>query len=276
MISVFGPTGFIGSNFSALYKVNSIPKQSNTPVINTDVLYFISTTHNYHVFDKPFLDIDTNLIKLVSVLEEFKKNCPDNTFTFISSCFVYGDTEYPASEETVCNPKGFYSITKYAAEKLLISYCETFGLKYNILRLCNVYGENATGVSKKRNALQFMTSQIIKNQDVELYDNGENIRDFMHVEDVCRAIRLCMYNSQHRVVNIGSGVGHSFRPLMQYVKDKVGSTSKLVDINPPHFHKVVQVKDIYFDISKLKSLGFQPEISIHDGLDRIIKKEVTQ
>ena len=211
MISVFGSTGFIGSKFSSMYNIENIPRESNCPVENTDVLYLISTTHNYHVFDKPFLDIDTNLIKLVSVLEEFKRKCPNNTFTFISSCFVYGDTDYPAAEETNCNPKGFYSITKHAAEKLLISYCETFGLKYNILRLCNVYGENATGVSKKRNALQFMSRQIINNQDVQLYDNGENIRDFMHVEDVCRAIKLCMYNSRYKIVNIGSGIPYKFR-----------------------------------------------------------------
>ena len=60
---------------------------------------------------------------------------------------------------------------------------------------------------------------------------------------------------------------------MQYVKDKVGSKSNLISVDPPHFHKVVQVKDICFDISKLISLGFKQDISIYQGLDRIISKE---
>ena len=160
-LSVFGSSGFIGRNFVSKYDSHKIPRECNTPIEDTDILYLISTTHNYHVFDNPFLDIETNLTKLVSVLQEFRRHCARRTFNFISSCFVYGDTEYPAKETTVCNPKGFYSITKLAAERLIISYCETFNLNYRILRLCNVYGEHATGVSKKRNALQFMVQQLI-------------------------------------------------------------------------------------------------------------------
>ena len=94
---------------------------------------------------------------------------------FISSCFVYGDTVYPAREDTVCNPKGFYSITKLAAERMLISYCETFNLKYRILRLCSVYGEDATDVSKKE--MPYNIFVIINDEEVSLYDDGQNKRD---------------------------------------------------------------------------------------------------
>lgn len=274
-LSIFGSSGFIGSHFVSKYPSYEIARDVNSPIEDTDILYLISTTHNYHVFDNPFLDIETNLIKLVSVLQEFKNKCPTRIFNFISSCFVYGDTEYPAKETTVCNPKGFYSITKLAAERLLISYCETFNLNYRILRLCNVYGERATGVSKKRNALQFMVDQLINEETVELYDNGNNKRDFMHVEDVCDAINLCLTKSQQNdIINIGSGEPQEFRPLIEYAKNKIQSKSLIKDIDPPHFHKVVQVKDIYFDVSKLKKLGFNPKISIYEGIDRIIKEKL--
>ena len=274
-LSVFGSSGFIGSNFVSKYDSHKIPRECNTPIEDTDILYLISTTHNYHVFDNPFLDIETNLTKLVSVLQEFRRHCARRTFNFISSCFVYGDTEYPAKETTVCNPKGFYSITKLAAERLVVSYCETFNLNYRILRLCNVYGENATGVSKKRNALQFMVDQVTNQDTVELYDNGDNKRDFMHVEDVCDAIKLCLTKGeQNDIINIGSGKPQEFRPLIEYVKDKTKSSSYIKNVDPPHFHKVVQVKDIYFDVSKLTNLGFKPRISIYEGIDRIIKEKL--
>ncbi len=274
-LSVFGSSGFIGSHFVSKYDSYKIPRECNTPIEDTDILYLISTTHNYHVFDNPFLDIETNLTKLVSVLQEFKKHCTNKTFNFISSCFVYGDTEYPAKETTVCNPKGFYSITKLAAERLIVSYCETFNLNYRILRLCNVYGENATGVSKKRNALQYMVHQLINQDTVELYDNGDNKRDFMHVEDVCDAIKLCLTKGEKNdTINIGSGKPQEFRPLIEYVKDKIKSSSYIKNVDPPHFHKVVQVKDIYFDVSKLTNLGFKPTICIYEGIDRIIKEQL--
>ena len=87
-LSVFGSSGFIGSRFISKYPSYEIARDSNSPIEDTDILYLISTTHNYHVFDKPFLDIETNLIKLVSVLQEFKNKCPNRIFNFISSCFV--------------------------------------------------------------------------------------------------------------------------------------------------------------------------------------------
>tara|TARA_R110000824_G_scaffold374242_1_gene564741 strand:+ start:806 stop:1597 length:792 start_codon:yes stop_codon:yes gene_type:complete len=257
-----------------MYDVYSIDREDNSPIENTDVLYFISTTHNYHVFDDPFLDVNTNLVKLISVLEKFKDTCKGRTFNFISSWFVYGDTDFPAKEDSVCNPKGFYSITKQAAERIVASYCETFELPYTILRLCNVYGESATGVSKKRNALQYMIKRIIDEEEIGLYDDGQNVRDFMHVEDVCRAINLCIKKAgSGSVINIGSGIPQTFRPLMEYVKEKTSSNAPLVDVEPPHFHKTVQVRDMYLDVTKLKALGFNQQISIYNGIDRIINQE---
>ena len=61
----------------------------------------------------------------------------------------------------------------------------------------------------------------------------EKILEILYVEDVCRAIKLCMYNSRYKIVNIGSGIPYKFRTLMQYVKDKVGSKSNLISVDPP-------------------------------------------
>jgi len=273
MISVFGSTGFIGSRFSELYPEDSIriPRESRDPQSN-DILYLISTIDNYNVFTDPFLDIKTNLTLLIETLEKCKdKN--DVIFNFVSSWFVYGKTDsFPATEESICNPRGFYSITKRAAEQLLISYCETFDIKYRIFRLCNVYGETDTKVSKKRNALQFLIGELAEDRDINLYDNGENIRDFMYVDDVCRAIYLCTQKGPHNnVINIGTGRPHRFKDIMKYAKEKLGSKAKLIPMEPPNFHKVAQVKDMYLDVTKLKDLGFIEEYSIKEGIDRVVE-----
>ena len=102
-ISVYGGTGFIGGNFCHQYEdsVIKIPRDEREPK-SEQVLYLISTIHNYNVFDKPFLDIDTNLRVLIETLEECKHK--DVVFNFVSSWFVYGQTEdLPASEESNCN-----------------------------------------------------------------------------------------------------------------------------------------------------------------------------
>ena len=164
-ISVYGATGFIGSRFCDLYEkdVVKIERDCNTAE-TSDILYFISTNNNYNVFEKPYLDIETNLTKLISVLES-NRDRQDLVFNFISSWFVYGKTNcLPATEEAFCNPKGFYSITKRTAEQLLISYCETHDIKYRIFRLCNVLGESDKGVSNKKNALQNMIKKLFLNE----------------------------------------------------------------------------------------------------------------
>ena len=171
-----------------------------------------------------------------------------------------------------CNPKGFYSITKRAAEQLLISYCETFGIKYRIMRLCNVYGTADKKASKKRNALQFLTTEVVENRDINLYDAGENIRDFLHVEDVCKAMNLIVNKSSlNEIVNIGSGVPSKFIEIMNYVKEKTNSTSNFNSVDPPEFHKVVQIQDMFLDVTKLNNLGFKPKYTIRAGIDLLIK-----
>ena len=270
-ISVFGGSGFIGSNFCQLYKHNTIkiPRNKREPE-SKQILYLISTIHNYNVFDNPYIDIDTNLRVLIETLEKCKDK--DVVFNFVSSWFVYGQTDnLPACEQTSCNPKGFYSITKRAAEQLLISYCDTFDIKYRIFRLSNVYGVNATKVSIKRNALQYLCGEVVNNRDINLYNNGSDIRDFMHVDDVCAAMKLCMERSPvNEIYNIGSGIPRQFGEIMEYVRKKTESKSQFISVEPPDFHKKVQVKDMYLDTTKIRSLGFKPKKDIWRQIDKII------
>jgi len=267
-IDLFGGTGFIGSNFAELFPETYIhPREGNTPV-HDEILYMISTTHNYHVFEDIHKDVDVNLTKLLSVL----KNCDSTkTFTFISSWFVYGNTDLPATETSICRPTGFYSITKRCAEELIISYCKTFNIKYRILRLCNVYGNNDMSVSKQRNALQYILTEIKEHRPINLYNDGIFIRDYMHVTDVCRAIELCIRTSEpNQIINIGSGIPQNFRDIVDFAMKTTQSTSQINSIPPPEFHKLVQVENMYLDTTKLKSLGFEQSISIHDGIKKLL------
>jgi len=273
MISVYGSTGFIGSNFCALNssKCISIPKQDNKPQSN-NILYFISTVDNYNVYENPYLDVETNLTKLISVLQECKGQ-KDIVFNFVSSWFVYGKIQtLPATEETYCNPTGFYSITKHAAEKLLISFCETFNMNYRIFRLTNIIGKNDKKTSKKKNALQHMINCLRNNEPIKLYDGGSNIRDYMYVEDCCDAITTCLNKAPlNETINITNNEPKSIGEIINYAKQKLNSTSKIEFIEAPEFHKIVQAKDFYFDTSNLQKLGFTQTIST----DKIIKQLCT-
>ena len=268
-ISVFGGTGFIGSRFCERtgFRPLLVGRESRQP-LSDEAVYFISTTHNYHVFEDLHKDIDTNLTILVDVLKNLTPG--KSVFNFISSWFVYGETTLPATEDSVCFPKGFYSITKRAAEELLISYCQTFGIHYRILRLGNVYGKGDTGVSKKKNALQFLIERLKKGENIDLYHGGHFYRDYMHVDDVADAIDLvCSKGEVNQIYNIGSGEKILFKDVIELVRGYTNSTSPISEIDPPIFHQVVQIKDFYMKVDKLKSLGFVPKISIEQGVKEL-------
>ena len=277
--------GFIGSNYVDLYPEDVFVEDRSCVVpwpLARDVLYTISTTSNYGPINGDLnVDIDTNLGHLVSVLPNVR-----GEFNFLSSWFVYGFNNWGhhpawrAKEEHLCNPNGYYSITKYAAELLVRSHCHTAATGlikgptgYRILRLSNVIG-NDPRASKQKNAFEYLLQKVLAGQDVSVYE-GDNYRDTLHVEDVCRAINLCITDTPvndriNNVINIGRGESHRLEDLLQYAIDKTGSTSKIVRVPVPEFHKVVQVPDFFMDTAKLRGLGFEPKYSIWESIDKVI------
>lgn len=269
-VSVFGASGFVGSRFCALFPelAHAEARDAESPA-HDEILYLISTTHNYHVYEDLEIDIATNLTRLMRVLERCRTR--DFTLNFVSSWFVYGtQTELPARESAVCRPQGFYSITKKCAEDLLASFCRTFHKNYRILRLSNVYGPGDR-FSKRKNALQYMIQRLVRDEPVELYAAGTPVRDYLYVDDVCRGLELCMRSAPiGEVTNVGSGAPVRLGDLIYYCRDRLGSKSVITSIDPPEFHRTVQAHDFWLDTTRLQSLGYRPEVSIHAGLDRVM------
>lgn len=275
LINVLGGNGFVGGRFCELTPTGNLIKNEKYDynVYSNEVVYFISTVDNYNVYEDPFIDIETNLTTLIKVLETIgNKRVGELTFNFISSWFVYGNVDLPAKEDAHCDPKGFYSITKRTAEQLLISYCETFGINYRILRLCNVLGPQDTKVSKKKNALQYMINQLKNNEDINLYDGGNVYRDYMYVDDVVTAINTVIEKGDiNNIYNIGSGIPTYLNKTIELAKEKLNSQSTINTIPPAEFHNVVQTKNMVLDVTKLNELGFKPKYNINNILDTLIK-----
>ena len=273
-INVFGGTGFIGSRFCELNPGVIVNSRDDYNVQSKEVVYFISTIDNYNIHKDLFVDIDTNLTTLMKVLSTIDRNDKSTVFNFVSSWFVYGKNQNtPFKEDDLsCNPTGFYSITKRCAEQMLISFCETFDIKYRIFRLANVLGEGDQKISRKKNALQYLIKEIVHNRDVELYYGGNLLRDYIYVDDVCQAMKSCRdYGVVNQIINIGSGKPYLFSKIIRKAIEVSGSTSAIIDINPTHFHNVVQVKDSYLDTTKLNNIGYECQYDIDATIEKLVK-----
>ena len=130
-------------------------------------------------------------------------------------------------------------------------------------------GEQDQKISKKKNALQHLIKQSVLGENLELYNGGSAIRDYIYVDDVCNAIIHCIDHApENEIINIGNGKPYVLKDIISKTMTEVESSSTVVEIKPPHFHDVVQVEHSYLDITKLKSYGFESRYDI----GTIIKK----
>jgi nucleoside-diphosphate-sugar epimerase len=206
----------------------------------------------------------------METLEHCKKS--GLVFNFMSSWFVYGTHDnLPVSETAYCDPKGFYSITKRTAEQLLMSWCQTFNVKYRILRLSNIYGPGDNRASTKKNAIQHMVTQLKHHQPIQLYEGGMIYRDLLYIDDAVRAIDLVLDKGElDCIYNIGYGSPTLLRDVIDTAIYLTESKSAVTDIPTPEFHKQIQARDFWLDTTRLQLLGFKPQINLDQGLETLL------
>jgi len=135
-----------------------------------------------------------------------------------------------------------------------------------------VLGPNDKKVSKKKNALTYLINEIKQDKEIFLYDNGEFYRDYIHVSDVCYAMKLVMAKGKvNEIYNIGNGEKIMFRDVIKYAIEKAKSRSTIYPIQQPDFHKQVQVRSMYMDNSKIRSLGYSPVFTIKTIIDQLLQ-----
>ena len=115
-----------------------------------------------------------------------------------------------------------------------------------------------------------MINKLRNNETVNLYDDGAELRDIMHIKDVCLAIDLICNRGQYdQIYNISSGYSTSIRDIILKAKDKMNSSSDILSSDSSSFHKLIQTKNIFMDNSKIRSLGFEQKYFLDDILDEI-------
>ena len=223
-ISVVGSTSYIGGKFLDTFPNETCRVPSRSLDIPTNNLLFLrSTVDNYNIWDNPKLDPSICIMHLIDTLEACKAKFSNNfTVNLVSSWFIYGkQDELPVKETAICNPLGWYATAKYSSEIFLRSYCITYDIPYRILRLSNIYGGYDSGANKKKNALHHLAKQIYNNINIDLYYGGNFIRDYLHINDCCTAIKTIIDNGcWNTIYNVGSGNGIVFLQAMDALKEQ--------------------------------------------------------
>jgi UDP-glucose 4-epimerase len=211
----------------------------------------------------PIETVFKTLPGLIAVLEGLRSR-PGTKFTFLSSGgTVYGNRAKPPIRETApTDPITPYGIMKLAAEKYISMYDELHGIPTCAVRISNAYGplqptERGQGV-----VAAFMAAARANNQ-VRTFGDGSIVRDYVFVKDAAQAVvNLSRLSSAPRVVNVGTGIGHTINEVLGLVQTVTGRTLS-VERTP---QRKLDVQDVVLDVDLLSSLVDWHPLSLEQGL----------
>ncbi|MCR4439762.1 MAG: NAD-dependent epimerase/dehydratase family protein [bacterium] len=217
--------------------------------------------------DDPIYDAQVNVLGTINLLQSCKRHGV-RAFIFASTGgAVYGEQQtFPADEEHPTWPACPYGITKLACEKYIHFYATTYGMRYCILRYANVYGprQNPFG---EAGVVAIFTSRLLAGKEAVIHGDGKQTRDYVYVGDVVRANLLALRSSANSYVNIGTGIETDVNTIFAKLNALCGARQKEVHDAP----KEGEQRRSVLNVAKAKViLGWEPEVSLDDGLARTV------
>ena len=307
---VTGGYGFIGSNFINLasqsnYKITNVDNvtyaadKNNIRVENINnieidiadypniektildfkpdaIVHFAAESHVDNSIENPYIFLNTNILGTYNLLQACSKLENNFHFIHISTDEVFGELgkEGFFNEKTNYDPKSPYSASKASSDHLVRAWQNTYGFPATIVNCCNNYGPN----QHKEKLIPKIITNCFSNNDIPIYGQGDNIRDWIFVEDYCKAILLILENRKSvlnesfciganqefsniqltqkicSIINANFSLQHNCLDLISYVDDRLGHDFRYA-----------------IDASKIrKDLGWKPEYSFEEAIMKTI------
>jgi UDP-glucose 4-epimerase len=241
----------------------------NQALNNIDaVIHLAAQTSVPYSITNPDLNNTINItaskqLLLLSIKHKIKK------FIFASSCAVYGDPIYqPIDEKHPTNPLSPYAQSKLAIEKECLNLSNQKLLQCTPLRFFNVYGPRQ-GQSEYSGVITKFIEGINKKQNLTIFGDGSQTRDFVFVDDIVSAIMLALTNSKAsgQIFNVGTGKATTIKELAQEMLSLTSSNQKILN-------EAARPGDIYqskADITQAKEvLKYTPHKSLTTGLKKLL------
>jgi UDP-glucose 4-epimerase len=202
-----------------------------------------------------------NILATQKLLEYYKHKRIRN-FIFASSSSVYGDVELPMRENSLLKPVSPYGVTKLAAENLCYLYWQNYGVPIISLRYFTVYGPR----QRPDMAFNRFIRAIFKGDEIVIYGDGEQTRDFTYISDVVDAnIRAMNCNAGGDVFNIGGGSRITVNDAIRIIEEITGEPAKVKYIEK----QKGDANHTLADITKAQRiLNYKTKVGIMEGLKK--------
>jgi len=218
----------------------------------------------------PFTDLEINGRSQLSILEAVRKGNPELKIVFAGTRQVYGKPRYlPVDEAHLLNPTDVNGINKIAGEFYHLVYHSVYGIRASSLRLTNTYGPRQLIRHNRQGFIGWFMRQATLGEEILLFGDGLQKRDFNHVDDVVDAFLRAgaMDAADGQVFNLGERVPVSLLDLAKLLIELSGRGSCRLVPFPPE-RKRIDIGDFYADTAKIRgALGWEPQVALRGGLE---------
>lgn len=225
----------------------------------------------------PQADLDINANAQLSILEACRQVNPEIKIVFASTRQLYGKPEYlPVDEKHPIRPVDVNGINKLAGEWYHILYNNVYGIKACALRLTNTYGPGMRVKDARQTFLGIWIRLLIEGKPIQIFGDGMQLRDFNYVDDCVEAMLLAgaSDNANGKIYNLGSEEVTGLKDLADSLveiahQSALKANYELIPFPPER--KAIDIGDYYSDFGLIaKELGWQPKVSLKDGLTRTL------
>jgi UDP-glucose 4-epimerase len=222
------------------------------------VVHLAAETSVLGSIERPALVHRVN-VEITSALLELARERGVGTFALASTNAVVGPFDGTITEAVPLHPMTPYGATKAAGEMLLSGYSGAFALRTPCLRLTNVYGP---GMSHKDSFIPRLLRAAANRGGVELYGDGLQRRDLVHVTDVARAFALALVDWPSGPVIVGHGRSYTVVDLAEAAREATGCPIPVTHVPA----KPGEMPAVVVDIGLARSRGFEPQVSLLEGV----------
>ena len=228
------------------------------------VFHLVSSTLPASSNDNPVYDAESNLVSTLRLLQDVVKR-RIKKFIFISSGgTVYGVPHtIPIPESHSRKPICSYGIIKKTIEDYLFMFNFLYGLDYNIFRLANPYGERQNPLYAQ-GVIPVFLKKILLNEEIVIWGDGTVKRDYVYIKEaVLPLVRSLEFKSNHKVFNLGSGLGYTINELLEIIKDETKIIPKVSYTNSRKLDVPVNLLDISLISNEM---NYSPKTNINEGI----------
>lgn len=220
--------------------------QLDEAMSSTDVVIHAAYDLKGRITSEPSRVMSSNLLTTMELLESMKRHNV-RRLIFMSSCAVYGDVTH-MREDVTCQPTSINGQVKYLNEQIIREFCTKNNIRHISLRVFNMYGGN------DQFSILYKLKRAVHDGEVfQLNNHGVSQRDFIHVEDVARAVLdVVEGNPDFECMNLGTGISIKIADLLSIVKEKYPS----IKIQNHQFEEVEYARADTSKLSKVVAARF--------------------